>query len=434
MSIPYRLPRVLSANEIVPTMKDMVARLEAIQNEIVQNVTPSTATFDNVLRPYAQLQNELQDRIGVIFMLQYAAPDMETQDAVSEAIAIWSQAEGPRNSREDMFRLLQAVESAKEDLDPESQLLLRERLLDFKQRGMGVLSTSQVKEYVDGWVEINDMCRTFQRNIAEEHSGLWFTEEELDGVPSHDFDRWEEEAGTWFVPFANNGTTTILTYAHNPETRRRMFLANGTTLSQNGPLFEKIITKRCLLASSLGYRNHASYMAKRRLVQSVEWIGSFLDQFKTGLAPLVQLELDIMQRRRLRDLESMGRPRNGDAEPFPVWDKAYYAEVLKQEFGIKQAKIAEFFPLESTAAAMLDVFSSLLGVRFDRIPDDQLDGHAIWHESVKVYSVWEADSPEFVGYLYFDLVWRKNKYRGNQNVTHEFVSTVARATLTSIFT
>ena len=63
-------------------------------------------------------------------------------------------------------------------------------------------------------------------------------------------------------------------------------------------------------------------------------------------------------------------------------------------------------------------------MRFDLIQSDKLGNHLIWHETVQVFSVWDgnADDAEFVGYLYFDLLWRENKYRGNQNVTIECVS------------
>jgi metallopeptidase MepB len=67
----------------------------------------------------------------------------------------------------------------------------------------------------------------------------------------------------------------------------------------------------------------------------------------------------------------------------------------------------------------LGVFASLLGIRFDRIQD--VDAMNVWHDSVQVFSVWDGTGTDadFMGYLYFDLLWRENKYRGNHNVTME---------------
>ena len=90
--------------------------------------------------------------------------------------------------------------------------------------------------------------------------------------------------------------------------------------------------------------------------------------------------------------------------------------------------ISKFLPLDTTATAMLGVFVFFLGLRFVRIPDEEIGPHAIWHDTVQAFSVWDEtdgdddDDASFIGHLYFDLLWRENKFRGGQNVTMECVS------------
>ncbi|PYI06109.1 zincin [Aspergillus sclerotiicarbonarius CBS 121057] len=105
-----------------------------------------------------------------------------------------------------------------------------------------------------------------------------------------------------------------------------------------------------------------------------------------------------------------------DGDGFLPWDQLYYQRLIEHEFDIDQGKIAEFYPLERTAAAMLDIFASVLDLRFD--PIEGLAFPFIWHESVRVFSAWDGKDANvpFLGYLYFDLQWRENKYRGNQCV------------------
>ncbi|EAW06438.1 uncharacterized protein ACLA_081260 [Aspergillus clavatus NRRL 1] len=52
---------------------------------------------------------------------------------------------------------------------------------------------------------------------------------------------------------------------------------------------------------------------------------------------------------------------------FLPWDQRYYERLVAEEFDIDHQKISEFFPLEKTATGMLDLFASLLGLRFDPI-------------------------------------------------------------------
>lgn len=58
---------------------------------------------------------------------------------------------------------------------------------------------------------------------------------------------------------------------------------------------------------------------------------------------------------------------------------------------------------------MLGIFASVLGLRFDRIPTEELGEELIWHETVRVFAVWDANDGSFIGYLYFDLLWREHK-------------------------
>lgn len=65
---------------------------------------------------------------------------------------------------------------------------------------------------------------------------------------------------------------------------------------------------------------------------------------------------------------------------------------------------------------MLDIFASLLGLRFDPIPSEKLTGDVIRHDTVRGFSVWNMKGDGIIVYVYLDLLWRENKYRGNQSV------------------
>lgn len=65
----------------------------------------------------------------------------------------------------------------------------------------------------------------------------------------------------------------------------------------------------------------------------------------------------------------------------------------------------------------MEIYSSLFGLRFVEIAKDGFslfgnDHVTTWHDDVSLYRVWNYDTHGggFLGYLYFDLFPRQNKY------------------------
>ncbi|KAM0817139.1 putative Peptidase M3A/M3B catalytic domain-containing protein [Seiridium cardinale] len=90
---------------------------------------------------------------------------------------------------------------------------------------------------------------------------------------------------------------------------------------------------------------------------------------------------------------------------------------MQKAVDVDEEKISEYFPVEHVMGAMLGLFTSFLGLRFDKLSDDDVGEDIKWHESVAIFAVWDGSSERahFIGYLYMDLIWREHKYRGNQN-------------------
>jgi metallopeptidase MepB len=202
-----------------------------------------------------------------------------------------------------------------------------------------------------------------------------------------------------------------------------MFLADNLKLEQNKPLFEKIIINRAKQAHLLNYSSHAAFRMEERMIKTTTRLKEFLSSVRNTLYPRGKAEIEVLQRRRFEDLRKRGHVNAEQMEQgFPPWEKRYYERLVEQGLKIDQLKIAEFFPLEQTTSNMLNVFASLFCLRFDSVPDDILTEDIIWHDSVRVFSVWDSRDSEFIGYLYLDLLWREYKFRGNHDVNIQCVS------------
>jgi metallopeptidase MepB len=113
-------------------------------------------------------------------------------------------------------------------------------------------------------------------------------------------------------------------------------------------------------------------------------------------------------------------------DTMPPWDYAYYTRLLLEDLQVEHTKISEYFPLQSTVSAMLEIFARILQLRFVPVPPEAIIGSQ-WHEDVEAWSVWDervVSKGNFVGYLYADLLWRPNKHQGSQNVNLQCVRAI----------
>jgi len=130
---------------------------------------------------------------------------------------------------------------------------------------------------------------------------------------------------------------------------------------------------------------------------------------------------DIAGLRELKraTLEAKDLPFDGELYE---WDVGYYGKLMMtQQHDFDSAALAEYFPLQPTVAAMLDLFGDLFGFVFTRVAPADRAGLSptgrgddlLWHPDVLMYTVWNADDVldgSFVGYLYLDLHPRDGKY------------------------
>ncbi|RFU25411.1 hypothetical protein B7463_g10923, partial [Scytalidium lignicola] len=415
---PQALPQMIPSEQIIPTTKTILAEVRDVRNAVVKNATPSTACFANVIKPLIDIENRIQGRLGLIVMLRYASLDKATREASNEVVRLMGESESEFTAREDFYMLVKAVENKHDELDSEATKYLNCLLIDFMRCGHGVLDKDGVKHYLEKRNEIDKLRRKFNENIRDEDGGVWLSLEELDGVPGKDLSQFLEKEGMKFVHFRKTELDIIMKYARNPATRKKMYVADANKLVQNVDLFKEVLIQRDENARLLGYRSHAAFRLEKRVAKSSDWVENFLDNLEAVLIPQGNLEMQELLGIKQRYLaENVDYPQEYP-NTMPPWDYAYYTRLSLQDIQVDHAKISEYFPLQNTVLAMLEVFTSCLQLRFVPLSPELITGSR-WHEDVEAWSVWderESSKGEFIGYLYTDLLWRPNKHQGSQNV------------------
>ncbi|KAK3319004.1 peptidase family M3-domain-containing protein [Apodospora peruviana] len=435
-------------DSIVSDAKALCDNTRSLLDKLVAEVKPAedleAASFETVMRPQTEDENASSLSARILGFYQYVSGDSALRDASTEAEKIMDEFGIECSMREDVFQLVDAVykssglaasmDKDKERLidealaksagldNVESARLLEKERKSYIKNGLGLPVGEQRDRFKEIKKRLSQIQIAFQKNLNEENGGIWFTKEELDGVPEDVLVNLEkgkdENEGKLRLSFKYPDLLPTLKFAKNPETRKKLFIDNENKCNENVPLFREAILLRDEAARLLGYPDHASFRIEDKMAKTPKTVLDFLGDLKTRLAPGGAKEIEHLLALKKKDHESRGVPFDGN---YYLWDHRFYDRLMvEQEYSIDENAIAEYFPLKSTVGGMLRIFEELFGLVFVELsPEDRQrispTGKAediSWHEDVIIFSVWDdaAEGDEFVGYLYLDLHPRPGKY------------------------
>ncbi|KAK8028319.1 peptidase family M3 [Apiospora marii] len=427
-------------DSIASQAKALCDTTRSVLDKVVAQVPVEKATFASVLKPMAEDEDQSALNGRILGFYQYVSADADLRNASTEAEKIMDDFAIECNMRDDVFQLVDAVFKnikSESNLDPESLRLLEKEHKNYIKNGLGLPKGPQRDRFKEIKKRLSQISIQFQKNLNEENGGVWFTKEELDGVPADVVEGLEkgtgENEGKVRLSFKYPDLFPTLKFAKNPETRRKVFIANENKVNDNLPLFKETIVLRDEAARMLGYPNHAALRIEDKMAKTTDTVNTFLSDLRQRLTAGGEKERKHLLELKKKDEESRGLKPDGK---YYLWDHRYYDRMMiEQEYSIDETKIAEYFPLSNTVKGMLKIFEELFGLAFVQLSKEERakispTGKAediVWHEDVIVYSVWDDNSEGngFVGYLYLDLHPRQGKYghAANFNLQPGFVQT-----------
>lgn len=407
---------------IIEDTKRLIELSRRVQDDIVASVEPDGATFDNVMKPMATDENLMSLESHILCFYQAVSSSQDLRNVSTEAEKLFDDFAIESSMREDVYKLVKATLEKGEKLEPESQRLLEKEHKSYIRNGLGIPAGPERDRFKFIKKRLSQIAIVFQKNLNEENGGIWFTPEELDGVPSDVISGLEkgegENQGKVKLSFKYPDLFPTLKYATNAATRKKVFIDNENKLNQNVPLFREAILLRDEAARLLGYPNHAAFKIEDKMAKTPKTVNDFLGDLRHRLAPGGVEEKKVLLQLKEQDVKS--RAVDFDHR-FYLWDNRFYDRMLlEKEYSLDQEKLAEYFPLETSISGMLGIFEQLFGLVFIEVTGSDRSSISptgkgddiVWHPDVKVFSVWddEGEGSGFVGYLYLDLHPREGKY------------------------
>lgn len=435
---PPQAPPVFTATvqSILDDANRLINTSRKVQDDAVTSVRPESASFANVVQPMARNQDEMALESHILCFYQAVSTDEKLRDASSEAEKLLDDFWIESSMREDVFKLVDAVLKRGEALDPESRRLLEKEHKDYVRSGLGIPAGPQRDRFKEIKKRLSQLAIEFSRNLNEEKGGIWFTRDELNGVPEDVLSNLKqgegEQQGKLWLTFKYPDLFPTMKYATNPETRKRVTIANENKCNQNIPLFREVVVLRDEAARIMGYQNHAIFRIEDEMAKSPDRVNTFLGDLRSRLATGGQAEIRALLDLKKAEAESRGQSTDGR---FYLWDHRYYDRLMQErDYALDQQVVSEYFPLQTTIEGMLKIFEELFGLEFVEITGEDRNnlaatgkgGDIVWHDDVQLFSVWddEGEGSGFVGYLYLDLFSRDGKYghAANFNLQPGFIN------------
>lgn len=403
---------------IIEEAQQLTERTKQVVDSIVASVTRVTADFANTIAPFAADENRRLTRDLFIGILPAQHEDVEVRNAASKARKIITEGRLAMLVRHDYSVLVRAVwekyqsdnDSAREygsqdELSGVDLCYLRKLYERFEEHGSFLDDTAAREKIHEFKQRMAEVSRNANANLSNDTSGLWLNTSELIGVPQDLLGRMKqrvhEDQEQYFVTMKDPDVNAVMQFASREDVRRQVHLFSANRLPQNVALYREMFLLRDETARLLGYPNHATMKTSSQMVHRSEVVNDFLCELERQTKPEHEEEVQV-----LKDLKS--RDNDGQEVILYAWDGLYYETKRRQEAAsIDESAIAEYFPLDNVLRSMFTIFGTSFGVHFETMIPQK---NQIWHDSIKMFSVWRTDSNGFLGYLYCDLFPREGKF------------------------
>ncbi len=393
---PTRVDWNLTPAQVAASCSSEIATAQKRVDALV--AARSARTFSSVVLPLENLTADLNDRTIAQQFLFNVSTSKPVRDASLDC-----------NNKEAGFfakitadpRLYAAVAAASRrgERSVYDRSLTALWLDTLKRSGAG-LAGPQRAEFVKLSGQLTDLQNRYAQNLGEDATTIAIDSAQAKSLPADFVAGLKKTATGYTVPVNESTAAQFMQNEKDPGARKAFLIASGNRGgTKNVTLLEQAIATRDRLAHLLGYQTWAAYQVSDRLAKTPKRIFSFLDNLDAALLPKAKDDIATLTALKAKDT---GNP----AATLDAWDTSYYDNLLnKTQYAVDNNAIRQYFPVQHTIDAVLNVYHTLLGVTFVQVhaPD-------AWNPDVLAYNVTDTKSGKLLGTTYFDLFPRPGKY------------------------
>ena len=388
----------VTAESVSQVTEDAITASEALIDGVVELDGPRT--YANTMAPLDAVGVLVSDASGNGSFMARVHPDADVRSAgvaAGERSSKWAADLVMRSDLASAVRDYAATVAAA-SLDGLEARNVDFWLRDLKRAGHDLSEDdrARLRELRQRLIEVQV---AFNSNLDEWDDAIEMTREDLAGLPDAYIERLVpgEAEGTYRVSMAYPDYIPFIEEAKDRDLRRQMqFKFWNRAAEENIPLLAEAVAIRNEIATLLGYPTWAEYAMEVKMAHP-EAVEDLYASIVPGLTSRASQELQTLRELASDDL---------DGGPILSWDWMYYhTQQRKQDFGIDQNEVAEYFSLDTVIGGMFDITGDVFGLEYREITETEA-----WHEDVKLFEIRNRGSEEPIAYFYADLFPRDGKF------------------------
>jgi oligopeptidase A len=399
---------------VEPAISALLADYQASIDRLTAD--PAARTWDTLMRPLEELEDRLDRAWSPVDHLHSVADSRELREVYGEALEAITDFSSALGQNRALYEAVTALRDSPgyPTLARAQRTIVDDSLRDFRLAGVALEEPARTR-YREVQAELSRLGTEFDQAVMDSTEAwtLDFADAApLAGLPESDLAlmrRNAEEAGIagYRVTLRQPSVVAVMTWADDRALRSRMYEANATRASDqgpnagrfdNGPRIERILALKHEAANLLGFANAAEESLATKMAATPARVMDFIADLVARAKPPAE--------RELADLREFARTQLGIADLQP-WDTAYAAEKLRQHrYALSEEELKPYFSAERAIEGVFALAQRLFGVRFAR-----REGVPVWHPDVRWYDVLDADGSVRAG-AYLDLYARAGKRPG----------------------
>ena len=412
-----------------------------------------TLTYANTIAALDDGLETLNHAWGLVSHLDSVNNSPELRDAHNAILPKVTEFFSSIPLNEPLWKTLKAFgqSTATEQLSATKQRYIHETLADFREQGADLPPEKKARaaEVQKRLAEITQQYSEHSLDATNAWDKIITDEAELAGLPASAIAAAKQNAAekghdsAWRFTLQAPSLIPVLTYANSDSLRQELWQAYAAIgrgkKYNNQELVREILDLRYEFAQLVGQANFADHVTARRMAAS----GDAALKFGEAIFDKVQAQfVDEVNALRQFKADSTDEPRDL-LEP---WEVGYWAEKQRQaNYDFDEEALRPYFPIDRVISGMFDIAQQIFGLRIEereaqfisegttsassaepkpepssqhsslksQVSSSQLSPlPEVWHEEVKFYDLFDAETGEQLGSFYADWHPREPKRGG----------------------
>ena len=385
-------------------------KLSLSKKEIEKLLNIKEKTYQNFMKPYQEVGEELNDFLTPIFHMNSVKNSKITQKVQEECLPLISLYETELGQNENIYISIIDIQSKYNlSLSTIQNKVLENEIRDFKLSGCHLKNEEKDKLKTIN-LKLSNLANQFSQNVLDATNEFEMIIEDYEDVkelPKSDLQIasfLHEEKTKYKFTLQMPSYIAYITYGSSRAKREEIYKAYCTRAKENEKLIVEILKLKDEKVKILGFNSYAHYSLQTKMASKEDDVISFLEELAIKGKVKAKEELEEIKLLALKD----------GIKDFKSSDMSYYSQKLKKEkYDIDEEYYKPYFEQESVLKGFFDFLHQLFDIKFTQVSSSS------WDEKVKIYDL--STNEKVFSRIFIDLEARKDKQGGAwMNNWHSF--------------